>query len=443
MTGNKPRIHRSLARIGRASLMIKTKGRVINIVNKGLVSILDQGLFSGMNFVVSILLGRWLLPVAYGSYSVAMSIFLLASGVYSSIVLEPMSVFGSKAQQNQSEKYSGSILIMHTVTTACVALILYLSTFLGFLGLSESASAIRIMALTMPMVLAFWLARWSFYTQSRPAKALKITVFYSIGILASIIILKLTGLISSEMVFLTTGLVSLLSSTSILWGSRKHILRTAVIEHTRMHWGYGKVILVASILQWFSTQFYLVLVSTNLSLTDGAGYRAIQNLAQPLEQVATAMGLLLIPWFSRRYANEATASLKKIHWVNWVLGLFGLLYLVAAWEGKDFLVHAVYQGKYDAYTWLIPYMIGFPIIISLSKGAQIGVRVLEKPGILLIAYLGSGIVTVIFGPVLINGYGLKGAAIGRLLSAVAFSLFTHLLYRREAKELKYKLSITS
>ncbi len=414
--------------------MIKLKSSIINTLNKGLVSILDQGLFSGISFIVSILLGRWLQPVAYGSYSVAMSIFLLASGVYSSIVLEPMSVFGSKSQHNHSEKYSGSILVMHVVITGCIALILFLFTFLGFLGLNESASAIRIMALTMPMVLAFWLARWSFYTQSQPAKALKITVFYSIGILASIIILKLTGLISSEMVFLTTGLVSLLTSSSILWGAQKHVLRTAVIEHTRMHWGYGKFILVASILQWFSIQFYLVLVSTNLSLTDGAGYRAIQNLAQPLEQVGTAMGLLLIPWFSRRYANDSTSSLKKILWVNWVLVLFGLLYMVAVWEGKDFLVHAVYQGKYDAYTWLIPYMIGFPIIMALSKGAQIGVRVLEKPGVLLIAYLCSGIVTVIFGPVLINGYGLKGAAVGRLLSAGVFSLSTHLLYHRETKK---------
>ena len=423
--------------------MIKLKSSIINTVNKGLVSILDQGLFSGISFIVSILLGRWLQPVAYGSYSVAMSIFLLGSGVYSSIVLEPMSVFGSKAQHNHSEKYSGSILIMHLVLTGCVALILFLSTFLGFLGFNESTSAIRIMALTLPFVLGFWLVRWGLYTQSQPAKALRVTIFYSTGIMASIIVLKLTGLISSENVFLTTGLVSLLTSLSILWGSRKHIHRTAVIEHTRMHWGYGKWILLASILQWLSTQFYLVLVSTKISLSDGAGYRAIQNLAQPLDQVATAMGLLLIPWFSRKFANDSTASLKKIHWVSWILGLIGLLYLVAAWGGKDFLVHAVYQGKYDAYAWLIPYMVGFPLIFSLSKGAQIGVRVLEKPGVLLIAYLCSGIITAIFGPILINGYGLKGAAVGRLLSAVVFSLLTYLLYRRNVRELMDKLPVSS
>lgn len=423
--------------------MITIKSSIIHTVNKGLVSILDQGLFSGISFIVSILLGRWLQPVAYGSYSVAMSIFLLGAGVYSSIVLEPMSVFGSKAQHNHSGKYSGSILIMHLVLTGGVALILFLSTFFGFLGFNESTSAIRIMALTLPFVLGFWLVRWSLYTQSLPSKALLVTVCYATGILASIIILKLTGLISSENVFLTTGFVSLLTSISILWDARKHILRTAVIEHTKLHWGYGKWILLASILQWLSTQFYLVLVSTNISLSDGAGYRAIQNLAQPLEQVSTALGLLLIPWFSRKFANDSASALKKIHWVSWILGLIGLLYLAAAWEGKDFLVHAVYQGKYDAYSWLIPYMVGFPLILSLSKGAQIGVRVLEKPGVLLIAYLCTGIVTAIFGPILINGYGLKGAVVGRLLSAVVFSLLTHLLYRRNARELMDKLPVAS
>lgn len=423
--------------------MIKLKSSIINTLNKGLVSILDQGLFSGISFIVSILLGRWLQPVAYGSYSVAMSIFLLASGVYSSIVLEPMSVFGSKAQHNHSEKYSGSILIMHLVLTGCVALILFLSTFLGFLGFNESTSAIRIMALTLPFVLGFWLVRWSLYTQSLPSKALLVTVCYSTGILASIIILKLTGSISSENVFLTTGLVSLFTSISVLWDARKHVLRTAVIEHTGMHWGYGKWILLASILQWLSTQFYLVLVSTNISLSDGAGYRAIQNLAQPLEQVSTALGLLLIPWFSRKFANDSTSALKKIHWVSWILGLIGLVYLAVAWEGKDFLVHVVYQGKYDAYSWLVPYMVGFPLIISLSKGAQIGVRVLEKPGVLLVAYLCAVIITAILGPILINDYGLKGAVVGRLLSAVVFSLLTHILYRRNAKEFINQLPVSS
>lgn len=416
--------------------MKKIQGSTIRKLSKGLLSIADQGLFSGTNFIVSLLLGRWLLPNDYGSYSVAMSVFLLASGVYTAIVLEPMSVLGSKSQQGQPEKYPGSILVMHIVTTVGIALLLLFSTLFPFLGFGESTSSIRVMSLTIPLVLSFWLVRWIFYTESQPMKAMKVSAYYSIGSLALFFFLKKTGFISSEVALLVTGMVSLFIGLSTLLTSRKSIFWFAIIEHTKMHWGYGKWVLVASILQWFSTQFYLVLVSTSLSLSDGAGYRAVQNLAQPLEQVSTALGLLLIPWFARRFAKNSISSLKHIPWVDGILGLFGLLYLVAAWFGKDFLIHAIYQGRYDAYTWLVPYLVSVPLVMSLSKGAQIGVRVLEKPGALLIGYLGTGLVTVTLGPILINFYGMLGAAIGRLLSAVIYSLLITILYHRNAKVMK-------
>ena len=64
--------------------------RIIAILNKGMASIIEQGLFSGISFITSLLLGRWLIPEDYGAYSVAMSIFLLLAGLYTSLILEPL-----------------------------------------------------------------------------------------------------------------------------------------------------------------------------------------------------------------------------------------------------------------------------------------------------------------------------------------------------------------
>jgi len=46
---------------------------------KGGLGILDQGLYSGANFVLGILLARWFSPEEYGAFSAAYSIFLLFS----------------------------------------------------------------------------------------------------------------------------------------------------------------------------------------------------------------------------------------------------------------------------------------------------------------------------------------------------------------------------
>ena len=45
----------------------------------GSLAILDQGLIAASNFVMGVLLARWLEPAQYGSYGLAFSIFLLLS----------------------------------------------------------------------------------------------------------------------------------------------------------------------------------------------------------------------------------------------------------------------------------------------------------------------------------------------------------------------------
>ena len=65
-----------------------------NWSHRGVLAILDQGLISGSNFVVAILLARWLTPKEYGTYALAFEVFLFMAALYGSLILEPMSVFG-------------------------------------------------------------------------------------------------------------------------------------------------------------------------------------------------------------------------------------------------------------------------------------------------------------------------------------------------------------
>ena len=66
-------------------------------VTKGGLAILDQGLISGSNFLIGILLARWLVPAQYGAFSLAFSVFLLLSYVYQSLLSEPQAVFSGSA----------------------------------------------------------------------------------------------------------------------------------------------------------------------------------------------------------------------------------------------------------------------------------------------------------------------------------------------------------
>src|ERR1039458_3007017 len=82
---------------------------------KGSLALLDQGLISGSNFLVGILLARWLVPEQYGAYALAFSIFLFASGFHNALLLEPISVFGPASYGKCLPAYVGKLLRLHFV----------------------------------------------------------------------------------------------------------------------------------------------------------------------------------------------------------------------------------------------------------------------------------------------------------------------------------------
>src|ERR1700682_33424 len=73
----------------------RSNRKLVRWVRTSGLAILDQGLISGSNFLVGILLARWLSPAEYGAYAVAFSVLLLLLLVYQSAMLEPMTVFGA------------------------------------------------------------------------------------------------------------------------------------------------------------------------------------------------------------------------------------------------------------------------------------------------------------------------------------------------------------
>ena len=80
---------------------------------KGGASIADEATVSGANFALGVLLGRWLEPVQYGAFALAYSLFLLIGTFHTSVLTEPMLVFGSGRFAARFRRYIGLLTIGH------------------------------------------------------------------------------------------------------------------------------------------------------------------------------------------------------------------------------------------------------------------------------------------------------------------------------------------
>ena len=90
-------------------------------VVKGGWAITDQAFFSGANFVVNILLARWLPPKEYGAFAVALSIFYLLLGFHTALITEPLMVFGAGKYRSEFCKYFGIVMWGHWIVSVLIS----------------------------------------------------------------------------------------------------------------------------------------------------------------------------------------------------------------------------------------------------------------------------------------------------------------------------------
>src|SRR5215211_6550801 len=104
--------------------------RLSQWLGKGLWAVVDQALFASSNFVLSILLARWLIPSEYGAYTVAYTTFWVLSAVHTGLLTEPMMVYGPSRYRGRLPEYLGAVLYGH-VGFVVLGSFVFLSAGLG------------------------------------------------------------------------------------------------------------------------------------------------------------------------------------------------------------------------------------------------------------------------------------------------------------------------
>jgi O-antigen/teichoic acid export membrane protein len=144
----------------------------IRWLGKGFWAVADQGLFAASNFVLSVLLARWLSPQDYGAFAAAFAVFLFVGTLHTGLLTEPMLVFGSGRYKERLSEYLGTLLYGHAVfglLSGCALLLASLGVAL--LGLRGLSTVILALAFTGPFILVLWLMRRASYARLQPRLA--------------------------------------------------------------------------------------------------------------------------------------------------------------------------------------------------------------------------------------------------------------------------------
>ena len=406
-------------------------------LGKGVQAVSDQALIAGSNFVISVLLARWLAPSDYGAYALAFAGFFLVSLIYQTLILEPMSVFGSSDYRSSQAAYLRVLLGMHAWIAAITLVVMGAASFLArWLSDSESlVGALTGATIAAPCILLFWLARRIHYIQFGPFTSLLGACLYCAIVLGGLWVLTERQSISPLATFLLMSFAALAAS-GLLFTRAELFTRNgdqcpATKQIWAKHWQFGKWILLSSIAWWIPGNFYYLLLGSASQISDAAELKSLLNLNLPVGHTFTALFVLLLPYAASMHSHSETDGLTVLARKIGVLfaggaGVYWLLLILY----REQVVAYLYQGRYQATTNLIPIVAAASLMEAAFLGPGIALRSARATALIFRAHSASSAVAIVVGTPATLLYGLTGAITSMFLASLTALLYASFLLRR-------------
>lgn len=418
-------------------------GKFLRWMTKGGLAILDNGLISGSNFLLGILLARWLAPEEYGAYALAFSIFILIGFLYQALLLEPLSVFAGSNYRENLRGYLKKTLWIHWAISLSTGLVIGGGALLAkVLGHSPVLPvALAGMAIATPFLCIHAMARRSFYLKLSPGPAAFGAAFYCAMVVGGVFLVYRRGWLSSFTAFLIMAGAALVGAIVMLWQLNAALDPATGVpklrEIWRKHWEYGSWALATCVVGWIPNYVYIPLVSTFSGMAAAGELRALMNLAAPVLQTYAALSMLFLPYAARvsdEEGAEATTGLTR------KLALLFVAGAVAYWAVLIPLRHPLFQflyaGKYMESAYLIPLFGLETIVWSASLGPAIVLRGMQSPRSLFVANGAASVVAIVVGIPATRFFGLQGVIWSMILANALYVIVAFVLYARKVTTLK-------
>lgn len=283
-------------------------------------SVFDQAVFAGSNFILNVLLVRWMSIEEYGTFVVIYAWFLLVQNIYEASLIEPMNIFGAGKYSKVFRVYLGYLYQGHIGFTLILSLITLLFVPLGFyFGNATMGYGLLTMALIAPFLLLRWLTRQPFYIMSKPHQsALGGLLYFIVTLTIYLILLQFNWLnIFTALIGMALGgsFASFILTIFLIkpdfsknTKDRNNIKPKNVLDD---HVKYGVWSSAARILLWLPGNINYIVFPIISTIALSAALRATMNLILPVTMAVGATWAIIMPYFVRTYITSGKKALNK------------------------------------------------------------------------------------------------------------------------------------
>lgn len=397
------------------------------IKNKKSLVFLDQALVSGSNFVLGILLARYLGVEGYGQFALLWLIVLFFSSLQLAYIVSPMLTLGSKKSSLILDRYLSTMMFLQVVFTviSIISLYFFLEIAVVFDEKWDMGDLkIYIMCTTLFFLFQDFLRRY-FIIKTQYYKLVFIDAIAYLGQLGMLVYFIYNNSLDLSRALLAVAIPFLLS---LLIGYTQVTRVATDTPYKKLiflkNWKFSKWLVYSSILQWGSGNFFILAGGAILGSWAVGVIRVMQNTMGVFNVLFITLDNILPINFSKIYNKDGYTSMmdyfkRQLKYGIVIFGLLGSAIYLFAPE----LVTFMYGDEYTKYAYLLTGFISIYLVMYITMLQRYVLRTKEKTKVIFTSYvLTTGFAFLSAYP-LVEYFKIDGILIGMFVIQIIISLF--------------------
>ncbi|MEL1253538.1 hypothetical protein AAEO57_07125 [Flavobacterium sp. DGU38] len=387
------------------------------IAKDSFLAFVDQVISSGTNFCLTILLAQKLDIKSFGLYSSIVLLLYLAVSIMNALIIQPFQVMVAKIEKR---KQYITALFLGTVLLLCIppVFIVILSLFFIKTSLFQVSAGVLICFVTGFLINDFF--RKLLLGLSRIKEVLIMDILFLIFIP---FVFVLDGIKLSQ-VLLIIGLSNLIVTLpGFLFMIKNYEKPAAWRLYAPAHIKEGKWLLSVAVVQWSSSNFFILVAGIYLGIEALGALRLVQSFFGIINIGLQTIENYFLPKIALLYHENVIAAKEYLLRLTFAgATVFGLLTLVFFIFSNQIIVMVGGQ-KYQYYGYVIKMVALLYFFIFLGYPIRIAVRILMLNKIFFTGYLFSFITSLVTFHFLLKYSGLYGAVTGLILNQIIMILY--------------------
>jgi O-antigen/teichoic acid export membrane protein len=401
---------------------------------------IDQMVVSAGNFLLSIIILRFLGLEAFGIFSFYWLFLLLINGLQTSYIISPMLTNAPKQNHSTVNYFYGGVLIQQLIFTLLISSIIFITLkFLSnFSSIYQTEDNYLQFSLIVIATQFHQFLRRLLFSKNLSFRALLgdfVTYFLLIISLLYLNFLEQFILTNVWWLFLYTFLLGCIINLSIIFTLDYKFKNS--YEAIKENWIIGKWLLVTSLSQWFSGNLWLVNAGLILGPYTFGIIRACQTLLNISNIIFQSIENFIPAAVTRKFEfggiKEMDIYLKKFT-IKYLIITSLIVFMIILFS--KYLLDFFYGNETANHYQILIYLSLIIPINFLQYPLNYGFRTLAKTKPIFISFLCSTIFALLASKIIITNFKIQGLIFGLYASQIIILFILYFSYYQLKKKIK-------